>query len=957
MRTCSLVISLVGLLSCAPSLQEEAHAPELQFETYFDGSFHLPKGWKSTLWAESPQLFNPTNMDVDTKGRIWVTEAVNYRDFNNTPDRNKHFPQGDRIVILEDTDGDGRCDHSKVFVQDTLLRAPVGLAVIGQQVIVSCSPNLIVYTDEDGDDRPDKREILLTGFGGYDHDHSLHALVAGPDGRWYFNTGNAGPHLVTDRSGWTLRSGSLYTGGTPYNLQNQGNQKSDDGRVWVGGLALSMNPDGTGLKVMGHNFRNSYEIALDSYGNMWQNDNDDQTVTCRATWLMEGGNAGFFSTDGTRSWQADQRPWLSVFANHWHQEDPGVMPAGDNTGAGSPTGVLMYEGHAFGPTYRGMFLSVEAGRNVIYAYQPKMKGAGYILDRKELISTIGPTAEEYIWHEVDGDERKRFRPSDAVVGTDGSIYIADWYDPIVGGHQMQDSVGYGRIFRITPEGKRRTPPVIDLSTTDGQLAALFNPAVNVRHLGFIHLKNQGEAVLPRLMGILSKGDPWNSARTIFLMAHLGEKGLYEVKKVLTGAVNPNLRIAAYRALKADTNRLLEYAGIAAVDPSAAVRREVAISLRDVPLEACKAIVQQLIAGFDGTDRWYLQSLGMALDGEEEEAYVMLVADQPADPTLWSPAFAALVWQLHPKAAIDALKLRAMSAALSKAQRSRAIDALAFIRDRKAAEAMIDLSLTAAEDVRMQAAWWRDFRKTNLWRDLLPWEDPATIVPKQLPKAVIAAQESVLNDELPPGGRLQAAQTLAEHPAGGLLLVSLAARQQLPDFLLNHKQLSSTLFNHSDPQTRIIASSYFQPPADQALTIEEVAKLRGNPERGRELFAEKCATCHKTGNRGPDIGPSLWSIGDKFEKRGLIDAILHPSASITFGYEATLIKTKDEQTYYGRMLSDGEVAVIQDISGKKHVIDAGDIAGRTVSATSLMPPPAGLELDAQGVADIVTFLSR
>ena len=63
------------------------------------------------------------------------------------------------------------------------------------------------------------------GFGGKDHDHSLHAVYAGPDGNWYFNTGNAGPHIVKDKSGWTLRSGSIYTGGSPYNNNNEGNHE------------------------------------------------------------------------------------------------------------------------------------------------------------------------------------------------------------------------------------------------------------------------------------------------------------------------------------------------------------------------------------------------------------------------------------------------------------------------------------------------------------------------------------------------------------------------------------------------------------------------------------------------------------------------------------------------------------------------------------------------------------
>ena len=127
-------------------------------------------------------LYNPTNIDVDHRGRVWVAEAVNYRDFNNPAGKHLHFEQGDRIVILEDTDQDGKADSSKVFVQDPDLRAPLGIAVIGNKVIVSASPHMIMYTDEDGDDKPDKKEILLTGFGGYDHDHSLHAVVAGPMG-------------------------------------------------------------------------------------------------------------------------------------------------------------------------------------------------------------------------------------------------------------------------------------------------------------------------------------------------------------------------------------------------------------------------------------------------------------------------------------------------------------------------------------------------------------------------------------------------------------------------------------------------------------------------------------------------------------------------------------------------------------------------------------------------------
>jgi putative membrane-bound dehydrogenase-like protein len=220
-------------------------------------AIYLPDDLEATLWAESPMFYNPTNMDIDAKGRIWVTEAVNYRNYNNDSTRNLHHSKGDRVMILEDTDHDGVADASKVFVQDKDLVSPLGIAVLDNKIFVSCSPHLIVYTDTNYDDVPDSKEIFLKGFGGLDHDHSLHSLIAGPDGNFYFNTGNAGPHEVTDKSGWTLRSGSIYTGGSPYNQTNKGNMKSDDNRVWVGGLALRIKPDGTGLKVMAHNFRNS----------------------------------------------------------------------------------------------------------------------------------------------------------------------------------------------------------------------------------------------------------------------------------------------------------------------------------------------------------------------------------------------------------------------------------------------------------------------------------------------------------------------------------------------------------------------------------------------------------------------------------------------------------------------------------------------------------------------------
>src|SRR5439155_6117388 len=134
---------------------------------------------------------NPTNITVDERGRVWVLEAVNYR--RKTGNRNLPDirPAGDRIVILEDTNGDGTADKVKVFDQNPQIRAPLGIAVLGDKVYVSQAPDITVYT-KDADDRIVNKEVLLTGWHGIDHDHGLHAIVFGPDGRFYFNSGNTG---------------------------------------------------------------------------------------------------------------------------------------------------------------------------------------------------------------------------------------------------------------------------------------------------------------------------------------------------------------------------------------------------------------------------------------------------------------------------------------------------------------------------------------------------------------------------------------------------------------------------------------------------------------------------------------------------------------------------------------------------------------------------------------------
>ena len=343
--------------------------------------------------------------------------------------------------------------------------------------------------------------------------------------------------------------------------------------------ACGSSPTARSLTVLAHNFRNAYELAVDSFGDLWQNDNDDQVMTCRMTWLMEGASAGYFSADGSRFWQADRRPGQDTFTAHWHQDDPGVLPAGDNTGAGAPAGVVRYEGDQLGARYRGLLLSADAGRNVVFGFLAKARGAGFTLERSEFVSSLATPNENYVWNRVDQDRRKWFRPSDVAVGSDGAIYVADWFDPIVGGHQMQDGKGYGRIYRITPKGRTLTTPSIDLGTTAGQIQALLSPAVNVRNSGFERLAAQGAAALPPVKRILDDPNPYHRARAIWLLARLGPSG----RRAKSSGCSPTpiRRFASRHSARCGRRRrqCLTEAHRLAEDPSPAVRREVALSLR------------------------------------------------------------------------------------------------------------------------------------------------------------------------------------------------------------------------------------------------------------------------------------------------------------------------------------------------------------------------------------------
>jgi putative membrane-bound dehydrogenase-like protein len=959
--------------------------------------------FKATLFVSEPKITNPTNLDIDHRGRVWICDVVNYRG-----NRGKR-PDGDRILILEDTKGNGVADKVTTFYQGKDVDSAMGICVLGNKVIVSCSPNVIVFTFDEND-KITKKEVLFTKTGVSQHDHTAHSFVFGPDGRLYWNFGNEG-HSVHDKNGKPV-------------VDRAGNVVNDSGKPYRHGMVFRCEMDGSNFEVLGHNFRNNYEVTVDSFGTLWQSDNDDDgNRGVRINYVMEYGNFGYVDELTGAGWQKPRTNMeKEIPLRHWHLNDPGVVPNLLQTYAGSPTGICVYEGTLLPKLFHNQIIHCDALPSVVRSYPVVPDGAGYKVTQ--------------IVNILDGSKKNQwFRPADVCVAPDGSIFVTDWYDPGVGGHQQRDS-DRGRIFRVAPPGVGYKVEKANFDTIDGNIEALKNPNMATRAIAWTNLHKLGAKAEPALLKLYESKIPHERARALWLLGRIEGKGRHYVNTALADK-DSDIRIVGIRLarqLKLDLISVIAKS-VLVLDTAPAVRREVAIALRFAQEGLAAPFWADLARQHDGSDRWYLEALGIGADRNWNaclDAYHNPLNVRP-DPE--RRASQDIVWRsravntpvlLAQIIAVDRLEqlprmFRAFDFQKDSDIKNEALVKLAFgdyadparralitseaisrlknfdVKNPKNAAALdgiLDRSKGTAAYVEMIGKFGVSKRYPELLAiaqnqpdqqlgidamKLLLERDAKLALPglthKQI-NAALATVQAMGNAAHPNGNplllpivqddkadlelRRQATRALAKNKPGAQALIKLAQSKQLAKEL--EIAAGSVLRNSSAKDIRAQAEKLFPAPTTKDKkplpAITDLVKIKGNAANGKSVFAKQgtCAKCHTVNGEGKNVGPDLSEIGKKLAREAVFESILYPSASILHNYETWVIETKKGTTTNGLLISKtAEEISVKDAEAIMRTFKIADVDTITRSPISLMPADLHQAISTQELVDVVEYL--
>ncbi len=346
--------------------------------------FNLPAGYKIDLFAsevEFKDLENPVQLSFDNKGRLWIATMPTY----------PHWQPGDKkpndkIIILEDTNNDGKADKQTTFLDG--IHLPVGFEIAPEGVYVSQGTNLVLFKDTNGDDKADSKEILLSGFDDHDTHHAHHAYTADPSGAIYMGEG-------------VFLHTNVETSYGPVRATNGGFYRYNPARRQLERTAQLSIP-------------NPWGIAFDEWGQNFFAETSGPDVL----WMMPGSVKSRYGVATAKS------------AN------------------------LIEEKHRVRPTSGLEFISSRHFPDEVQGDMLINNTIGFLGTKEHTMADKGTGYASKHRQDLLVSKDRNFRPVDMEFAPDGSLYVVDWHNVLIGHmqHNVRDPLrdhSHGRIYRIT----------------------------------------------------------------------------------------------------------------------------------------------------------------------------------------------------------------------------------------------------------------------------------------------------------------------------------------------------------------------------------------------------------------------------------------------------------------------------------------------------------------------------
>ncbi len=935
--------------------------------------FRLAPGLRIELVACEPQIESPVAMAFDEDGRLWVVEM---RDYPNGPAKGQP-PQG-RIRVLEDRDGDGFYEHSTVFA-DKLLFAN-GLMPWKGGVIVTAAPHIVYLKDTDGDGKADRREVLYEGFAAQNPQLRVSHPVLGIDNWVYVANG--------------LRGGKAKRAGRP-----------DAKPINLSGMDFRFDlirDRAEAVSGMGQ-----YGNTFDDWGNRFVCDNRHHLrhVVIEDRYLRRNPYLAAPAVVEDIS-ELDEGPLYSggkvyPLSKNWTTSS---LHAGRFTAA---CGVFIYRGSLLGKEHHGAAFTCEPTGNLVH--EEILTPAGATFSARPARDKVEFLATRDDW----------FRPVFLTSGPDDALYVVDMYRAVIEHPEFMPpelqkrpdlTLGKdrGRIWRIVPEKHKAKSLRLGMGKMEaGDLThALGDPNAWRRITAHrLLLESQDRSDVKLLKALTTSVSAFHRLHAYWLLDGLGALDGGTLDRALAQEGDPRVQEHLVRLAEpwlGKLPRLRERVSKLAWSEAPRVRYQVALSLGEWDDDRIlEPLAHIALAGAD--DKWTRLAAASAVP---KRAGALLRRVLPTEAVTDAAGRLALVRELaalvgarrDPDEVARVLEsLHGLRMKAAARWQFAGLNGLADGMSRRGTQLTAFLASLPAErkDV-------TDRTQALLARAAERGQDASLPTPERLAALRLLAHARwetagpaltrLLDAGNPQEIRLAAVRALAAQPraeVAPLLLKSWRAytpalRREATEALLRDPerikallkavaagrvrpgdldvQRTRQLLNSRVPEIRKQAEALLRGnlPADRRKVLETyraALKLKGDPQRGREVFRKNCATCHRVGGVGVDVGPDIADTRTRTPEALLVD-ILNPNAAIDSNYVNYTVVTRSGKTLTGLIATETATSLtLKRAENQTDTVLRQDIEEIQSSGVSLMPEGLEQNITLQEMADLIDFLKN